>query len=91
MKMLALSVLTVLLAAGEPEPGSVEIKAEPAATLSLPAADCPFSQRVPADSYPPIQPDRLSTLPDGDMVLAVYRTEDGCVVPQVVEQKIGSK
>ena len=54
-------------------------------------AECPdFPRVVPADGSGKAQPKKLAELPPGDLILGVYRQENGCPRPVIVRHGYGS-
>jgi hypothetical protein len=60
-----------------------------AADYKAPPQHCPGTIR-PADSPGKMSSRRLGELPPGQVVLTVYRAENGCPKPVVVRQNVGS-
>ena len=91
--------LVLPLLAGAATVGAAPPAQDPAASLdrgalqgsaaAVPGADC----RTFHNAVRPGEPARglrLGELPPGDLVLAVYRTENGCPAPVVVRKGIGA-
>lgn len=64
--------------------------AAPAADYKAPPKHCPGAIH-PADSPGKLSIKRLGELPPGQLVLTVYRDENGCPKPVIVRQNIGSQ
>ena len=67
--------------AGAPQvapPGAI------AGPLASPSANCRRPDVMPADAPATPEAKRLGELPDGDLILSVYRETDGCMDPVIV-------
>lgn len=63
--------------------------ASPVTQYRAPPEHCPGAIR-PTDSPGKLSSKRLGELPPGQVVLTVYRSENGCPKPVVVRQNVGS-
>ena len=53
--------------------------------------DCPdYPRVVPAEGTGKAEAKKLTELPPGDLILSVYRSEDGCPRPVIVGQGYGA-
>jgi hypothetical protein len=69
---------------------ALAVPAAAAADYKAPAKHCRQAIQ-PAESVGKLGSKRLGELPPGELVLTVYREENGCPKPVIVRQNIGSQ
>ena len=84
-----LTILLSLLQAAVPATPAPALELSPSKS-ALSGSKCPQATVRQAGEGEPLRPRRLDELPAGSLELTVMREVDGCPIPAVVQEGIGS-